>query len=153
MEVKVMKEKSVITIEAKEEIRKNIAKLKEILKDDKEFAEELVDKILSAGQGIPVDIKSLIYGGKLNAIDDYRDPQYSKNNLIKSKLSDIWFNLRQIMGAKEFCNGEQIDALSEEEYEKFMGILFNDTLNEIYDAFYENSVEILNVADMNLMGE
>jgi hypothetical protein len=148
-----MKEKSVITIEAKEAIRNNIAELKEVLKDDKEFAQELVDKILSAGQGITVDIQSFIYCGKYSVINDYRDPQYSKNNLIKSKLSDIWFDLREIMGAKKFCNGEQINALSEEEYEEFMGILFNDTLDEIYDAFYENSVESLNVADMNLMGE
>lgn len=145
-----MKEKSVITIEAKEEIRKNIAELKEVLKDDKEFAQELVDSILSAGQ---VDIKRLIHGGKYSIINDYRDPQYSKNIDIKNKLSEIWFELTQIMGAKEFCNGEQIDALSEEEYEEFMDILFNDTLDEIYDAFYENSVESLNVADMNLMGE
>jgi hypothetical protein len=31
-----MKDKSVITIEAKEEIRKNIAELKEVLKDDED---------------------------------------------------------------------------------------------------------------------
>jgi len=148
-----MKEKSVITIEAKEAVRKNIAELKEVLKDDKEFAQELVDKILSAGQGVPVDIQSFIHCGKYSAIRDYRDPQYSKNADIKNKLSDIWFNLREIMGAKEFCNGEQIDALPEEEYEEFMGILFNDTLDEIYDAFYENTVESLNVTDINLMGE
>jgi hypothetical protein len=148
-----MKEKSVITIEAKEAVRKNIAELKEVLKDDKEFAQELVDKILSAGQGIPVDIQSFIHCTKYSTINDYRDPQYSKNNLIKSKLGHIWFELTEIMGAKEFCNGEQIDALPEEEYEEFMGILFNDTLDEIYDAFYENTVESLNVADMNLMGE
>lgn len=148
-----MKEKSVITIEAKEEIRKNIAELKEVLKDDKEFAQELVDSILSLGQGIAIDIKSLIHGGKYSAIRDYRDPQYSKNVDIKNELGHIWFELTEIMGAKEFCNGEQIDALSEEEYEEFMDILFNDTLDEIYDAFYENTVESLNVADMNLMGE
>lgn len=148
-----MKEKSVITIEAKEEIRKNIAELKQVLKDDKEFAQELVDKILSAGQGVPVDIQRFIHCGKYSAIRDYRDPQYSKNADIKNKLSEIWFELTQIMGAKEFCNGEQIDALPEEEYEEFMGILFNDTLDEIYDDFYENNVESLNVADMNLMGE
>lgn len=148
-----MKKKSVITIEAKEEIRKNIAELKEVLKDDKEFAQELVDSILSLGQGIPIDIKSLIHGGKYSAIRDYRDPQYSKNADIKSNLSHIWFELTEIMGAKEFCNGEQIDALPEEEYEEFMGTLFNDTLDEIYDAFYENTVESLNVADMNLIGE
>jgi len=148
-----MKDKSVITIEAKEEIRKNIAELKEVLKDDKEFAQELVDKILSLGQGVPVDIQSFIHCGKYSVIRDYRDPQYSKNADIKSNLSHIWFELTEIMGAKEFCNGEQIDALPEEEYEEFMGILFNDTLDEIYDAFYENSVESLNVADMNLIGE
>lgn len=36
---------------------------------------------------------------------------------------------------------------------QFRDILFNDTLDEIYDAFYENTVESLNVADLNLMGE
>lgn len=148
-----MKEKSVITIEAKEAIRKDIAELKEVLKDDKEFAQELVDKILSLGQGIPVDVQRFINCGKYSVIRDYRDPQYSQNIDIKNKLGSIWYELREIMGAKEFCNGEQIDALPEEEYEEFMGILFNDTLDEIYDAFYENSVGSLNVANMNLMGE
>jgi hypothetical protein len=148
-----MKEKSVITIEAKEAVRKNIVELKEVLKDDKEFAQELVDKILSLGQGIPVDVQRFINCGKYSVINDFRDPRYSINNLIKIKLANIWDNLRYIMGAKEFCNDEQIDVLSEEEYEEFKGILFNDTLDEIYDAFYENSVESSNVADMNLMGE
>jgi len=120
-----MKEKSVITIEAKEAIRKNIAELKEVLKDDKEFAQELVDKILSLGQGIPVDVQRFINCSKYSVINDYRDPQYSINNLITIKLDNIWDNLRYIMGAKEFCNGEQIDALPEEEYEEFMSILFN----------------------------
>lgn len=148
-----MKEKSVITVEAKEAVRKNIAELKEVLKDDKEFAQELVDKILSLGQGVyGNDVGHTICSSKYCSTD-YSDPNHLNNYNIFDKLRDIWFDLGQIMGAKELCNGEQIDALPEEEYEEFMGILFNDTLDEIYDAFYENSVESLNVADINLMGE
>ena len=148
-----MKEKSVITVEAKEAVRKNIDELKEVLKDNKEFAQELVDKILSLGQGVPVDVGRFIHCGKYSVIRDFRDPQYSKNVDIKNNLSHIWYELGEIMDGKEFYDQEKLKTFTDDEYEEFRDILFNDTLDEIYDAFYENTVESLNVADLNLMGE
>ncbi len=149
-----MKEKSVITIEAKEAIRKNIAELKEVLKDDKEFAQELVDSILSLGQGVYYDtILSLIHCSKYNVINDYRDPQYSKNIGIITKLSSVWDSFWEIMEVKKFYNKAEIDALPEDDYIEYVEVLCDNVKDEIYDAFYENNVESLNVADMNLMGE
>lgn len=146
-----MKEKSVITIEAKEEIRKNIAELKEVLKDDKEFAQELVDKILSLGQGVyGNDVDTMIGYYKYNPDGPTRDPYYSEHVELKIKISKIWGKLEQIMDDKNFSDRENLKDIS---YKEFRDTLFEDTLDEIYDAFYENTVESLNVADMNLMGE
>lgn len=148
-----MKEKSVITVEAKEAIRKDIAELKEVLKDDKEFAKELVDKILSLGQGVyGNDVGHTICSSKYCSTD-YFDHNHSYNHTIFNKLQDIWFELCQIMDGKEFYDQEKIKALTDDEFDEFRDTLFNDTLDEIYDAFYENSVESLNVADINLIGE
>lgn len=114
-----MKEKSVITVEAKEAVRKNIDELKEVLKDDKEFVQELVDKILSLGQGVPVDVGRFIHCGKYSVIRDFRDPQYSKNVDIKNNLSHIWYELGEIMDGKEFYDQEKLKTFTDDEYEEF----------------------------------
>ncbi len=136
----------------KEEIRKNVAELKEVLKDDKEFAQELVNKILLLGQGLYPDVGHMICSSKY-CNTDYFDPNHLNNYVIFDKLTNIWFELGEIMDGKKFYDQEKLRALTDDEYEEFRNIIFNDTLDEIYNAFYANSVESLNVANMNLMGE
>ena len=68
-----MKEKSVITIEAKEEIRKNITELKEVLKDDKEFAQELIDKIKSELDYDIIELMDYDMIGKIQIFKSYKN--------------------------------------------------------------------------------
>lgn len=144
--------KQIITPELQNHVKENITLLKFVLKDDKEFAEQLIENILLLGGGKYInDISSLI-SEKYAYKHHYNDPQYLVNLRIKEQLEEITYEIARVMGRSEFCKDEIYD-LPDNEQDEYFAMLRNEVKDEICNVFDADNPDYLDIGSINLIGE
>lgn len=136
-----------ITRKIERELKKNLDQLKEVLKDNPEFANLLVKKMLLLGKEVYInEIQDLLFI-EYPPIDNMDDKDYHNNYQIRRQLLKITFDIATLMEGDPLTR-KKIVQLPEDQQEQYIDILHNEVEKEIREIFFSSKN-----SNMDIMGE
>lgn len=127
-----------ITRSIKRELKKNLDQLKEVLKDNPEFAQLLVEKSLLIAKGVFTnEIKRLIFKEYVDLSDEL------SHNELRHKLLQITYDLGNLIYGDHELTQREILRYSQDERDEYSNILRDEIEQEVRNIFFlEENIKV-----------